>query len=341
MKIITALLFALPILLSAQKADITINKDIIRVAFGSCSRQDQTENQLWNEVINTNPDLWIWLGDNIYGDSEDMRVMREKYDLQKSHPDYQKLKASTDIIGIWDDHDFGVNDGGKEYLMKDQSREELFVFLDVDKNHPARKRKGAYQSYSYRSSLGNVKVILLDTRYFRDSLQWNNPGTREKESIVNQTGDILGDKQWKWLEMQLSEEGVDLFILASGIQVIPEQHRWEKWANFPQARTRLFNLIASTAKTPLVLLSGDRHLSEVSKLELSGYPYPLYEITSSSLNSPSDPEKEENHYRIGDKIHQQNFAAMTIIWIARNPVIRLKYYGKSGKQLSDLSIQFK
>jgi len=327
--------------LCAQQADVTIRKEINRIVFGSCSEQNHPQKQLWNEVNHLAPDLWIWLGDNIYGDTEDMTVMKAKYDLQKSHPEYQKLMATTDIIGIWDDHDFGANDAGKEYPMKDESKEALFDFLDVDKNNPARKRKGAYQSYTYRHGTGNIKVILLDTRYFRDSLVWDNPGTAEKASRVNETGDVLGEEQWAWLGRQLSDPEIDLFILGSGFQVIPEEHQWEKWSNFPQAKARLLDLIKTNASVPLVILSGDRHLSEVSKLELSGYTYPLYEFTSSSLNAPSNPSPESNQYRVKDKIHTQNFAVMTIIWIANSPVIQLKYYGKSNKQLADYSIRFK
>ncbi|MEQ9008461.1 MAG: alkaline phosphatase D family protein, partial [Ekhidna sp.] len=169
---------------------------------------------------------------------------------------------------------------------------------------------------------------------------WNNPGTYEKESIVNPTGDILGEKQWNWLEKQLSDPEIDFFILGSGIQVIPEEHRWEKWSNFPQAKTRLLEMIKTTTKAPLVILSGDRHLSEVSKLDLDGYDYPLYEFTSSSLNAPTEPSPENNEFRIKDKIHVQNFAVMTIIWIANNPMIQLKYYGKANKELANYSVRF-
>lgn len=170
--------------------------------------------QLWKEVTKTNPDLWIWLGDNIYADTEDMNVMRDKYDLQKSHPDYQSLIKNTDVIGIWDDHDYGGNDFGKEYPMKDESKEEMFRFLDVSSEHPSINRKGAYQSYTYHAGSNRLKIILLDARYFRDSLNidendWNIP---------NKTGDILGADQWAWFEKQLQEESVDLSLLVVGFK---------------------------------------------------------------------------------------------------------------------------
>ncbi|MEO9485159.1 MAG: alkaline phosphatase D family protein [Ekhidna sp.] len=328
-----------PMLLLAQRADVTTQMDISRIAFGSCSKQSQTDDQLWSEINSSNPDVWIWLGDNIYGDTEDMSIMKEKYDLQKSHPDYQKLLKRSDVIGIWDDHDYGVNDGGKEFPAKEGSKEALFEFLDIDTDHPARKRKGVYQSYTYQSDNGNVKVILLDTRYFRDVLEWENPGTREKRSIANPQGDILGDAQWAWLETQLLDEEIDLFIVASGIQVIPEKHRWEKWANFPKSRAKLLDLIAKT-NAPLILLSGDRHLSEISKMNITGYQHPLYEFTSSSLNSPAGKEKDTNQYLIKKKIHESNFALLSIRWVSNNPVLDIVYQGKGGKVLTEHRIQY-
>lgn len=338
-RLLTILLFS-PLIVFGQKADKTLEKNITKVSFGSCSKEHMVENQLWNEVLDTKSDLWIWLGDNIYGDTEDMTVMREKYDLQKSHPDYQKLLKQTDIIGIWDDHDFGVNDGGKEYPAKDGSKEALFEFLDVDENHPARNRLGAHQSYTYEGKEGTIKVILLDTRYFRDELKWLNPGTSRKESIVNPMGDILGEEQWNWFQTQLSDEEIDFFIIGSGIQVIPSQHRWEKWSNFPKSRARLFKLIAEI-DVPAILISGDRHLSEVSKINVDNYIHPLYEITSSSLTSGSGIEKEENKYIVKEKIYVTNFASLTINWKGRIPILELKYFGKGGKVLAKHRIEYK
>ncbi|WP_462248584.1 alkaline phosphatase D family protein [Ekhidna sp.] len=338
-RILTLILY-FPLVALAQQADVTVEKEINRIAFGSCSKQNQPDDQLWKEVIDTNPNLWIWLGDNIYGDSEDVNVLNQKYDLQKSHPDYQLLIEDTEIIGIWDDHDFGVNDGGKEFPAKDDSKKALFNFLDIDQNHPAQTRKGAYQSYTYKGSDGNVKVILLDVRYFRDELNWQNPGTRDKVSIVNPSGDILGEDQWSWFQNQLTDESIDLFIVASGIQVIPSQHRWEKWANFPSAREKLFTTLESV-DAPIILLSGDRHLSEVSKIELDNYKYPLYEFTSSSLTSPSSIEKEENEHMIKEKIYETNFASLSIRWKSKVPQLTLQYYGKEGKKLQQHKISYK
>ena len=335
MKKIIQIIFVLPFILGAQEADQPLQGSISKIAFGSCSHQSKVDQQLWQEVNATQPDLWVWLGDNIYGDTEDMKVMRQKYDLQKSNTEYQTLLENTQVVGIWDDHDFGVNDGGKEYPMKDESKDELFAFLDVPADHPAYQRKGAYQSYSFMSGDQKVKIILLDTRYFRDSLakdqrNWNIP---------NATGEILGEAQWKWFEQQLSDSSVDCYLIASGIQVIPTEHRFEKWANFPNEIDRL-NDVLSRLDKPAIILSGDRHISEVSQTQVEGYPFPLYELTSSSLTNPwGEPRDEPNPFREKSIVYDVNFAVLELVFNDRLPSFKLSYVGKDNNVLQTHTIQ--
>ena len=331
------IVFVFPLLAMSQEADQQLNRPVSKIAFGSCSHQTKVDQQLWKEVNATQADLWIWLGDNIYGDSEDMEVMRTKYESQKSHPDYQQLLQNTAVLGIWDDHDYGVNDGGKEYPMKDESKEELFRFLDVSPDHPARDRKGAYQSYAFSTGRNTVKLILLDTRYFRDLLakdekNWNIP---------NETGEILGDQQWKWFEDQLNDPSIDFFLIASGIQVIPTAHRFEKWANFPQELDRFYNVISKLNK-PALILSGDRHISEVSKTQVENYPFPLYELTSSSLTNPwGEPRDEPNPFREKSIVYDVNFALLELDLQEEASAIRLSYIGTDNTILQTHDILLK
>ena len=52
-----------------------------KISFSSCARyKSQRYNpHIWKHVRHLNPDLWIWLGDNIYGDGIDMNYKRDKY----------------------------------------------------------------------------------------------------------------------------------------------------------------------------------------------------------------------------------------------------------------------
>ncbi|WP_339758034.1 alkaline phosphatase D family protein [Algoriphagus aquimarinus] len=297
-------------------------KPIDVIAFGSCNRQDEPQ-PLWEPIISHDSDLFIWLGDNIYGDTDSMEIMKEKYDLQNSIPAYQKLKASTPIVGIWDDHDFGKNDAGHEYPYKDESRDLMYDFLDVPEDSPLRDKKGGYGAYSYGPEGKVVKVILLDARYFRDTMAMEN-----RQYIPNETGTILGDTQWEWFEDELKNNVAQVTIIGSGIQVLPKDHQFEKWANFPYEREKLLNLLGKYQTNGVVLLSGDRHIAEISKMEVSGINHPVYEVTSSGLTHTWREYKEEpNQFRTGDLIAKLNFGMLYLDWQEDGVEVKMEVRG--------------
>ena len=113
-------------------------------------------------------------------------------------------------------------------------------FLDILPDNPIVDHEGVYQSYNFSFKDHLLQIILLDTRYFRDTV-YKNPHTRAYEP--NKEGDVLGEEQWQWLDNELNESNADLILMGSSIQVIPEEHNYEKWANLPLARKRLFNLL--------------------------------------------------------------------------------------------------
>ncbi len=299
--------------LTAQEESPANFAPLQSISFGSCNNQAKPQ-PMWQFVRQNNPQLWIWLGDNIYADTKDMKLMRFKYVRQKGNREYQKLLNDCKIIGTWDDHDYGVNDGGSEYPKRAESQQLMLDFLDVPADSPARKRPGVYQTYTYGEGAQKVKVILLDTRYFRDSLKILGKGM-DKRCLPNIKGDILGEAQWKWLEAELTNSDAAMHLICSSIQVIPEQHRFEKWANFPEARGRLFNLLLQTQPKRVVFLSGDRHIAEISRFDLEGLESPLYEITSSGITHTwREKREEENRYRLGELIIRRNFGVMQINW---------------------------
>jgi alkaline phosphatase D len=307
---------------------------LTQIAFGSCSHEYDPQ-PLWKPILKNRPQLWIWLGDNIYGDTHDMLVMKQKYEVQKTHAEYKKLAASSTVIGIWDDHDFGINDGGKAYAKKEESQQLMLDFLDVPAGSERRTREGAYESYTYGPEGKQVKVILLDARYFRDTLMKQN-----KLYIPNETGTILGEAQWQWLEKELKDSKAAVHLIASGIQMIPEEHIYEKWANFPQERKRLLELISSTKAPGVILLSGDRHIAEISKYTHPSVAYPIYEVTASGLtHSATNNKGEPNRYRVGKLINVLNFGVITIDW--KQPLnVHLQIRGEKDRLLQEETFQF-
>lgn len=274
------------------------------------------------------------MGDNIYGDTEDMQIMKAKYDKQKQRPSYQKLIKSMDIYGIWDDHDFGVNDGGKEYSMKDESKHLMLDFLDIPADATVRNHTGAYQSYTINDKGLNIKLILLDTRYFRDSLEINLD--RPPLYHPNMNGTVLGEDQWIWLENELANSTADIHLIGSSYQLIPNDHGYEKWGNFPKERKRFFELISKTKPKRPIVLSGDRHIAEFSKIELEGLEYPLYEFTSSGLTHTwSSANPEENKHRIGELIIKKNFGIIEIEHNTNTINVKLMVFGSENELLSE------
>lgn len=283
---------------------------LTRIAFGSCSKHN-ADQPLWDPIVAADPDLWIWTGDIVYAVTEDMDLMRAIYALQRARPDYSRLVAACPVIGTWDDHDYGVNNGGLEYPQRRRSQQLLLDFLDVDSDDEQRQRSGVYASHTYGPPGQRWKVLLLDTRYHR----------QEPDSDA----DILGAEQAEWLETELRESDAQIHLIVSSIQVIPEEHRFEKWANFPQARVRLFELIRRSGAPGVLFLSGDRHISEISCLGAGAAGYPMYDITSSGMtHSWSRFPGEPNRHRLGEVVHELNFGLIELDWSADPPMLDLQ-----------------
>jgi alkaline phosphatase D len=297
-------------------------QEITRIAFGSCCHQGK-EQPVWEAILRREPDLFIFLGDNIYADTADMEVMRSKYRQLGAKPGYQKIKAQCPILATWDDHDYGFNDVGREYPMREESEQAFLDFFEVEADSPRRSRPGIYGALMFGPEGKRVQVILLDTRYFRSELPRNTkkdwPVKGRYSPVDDADATILGEAQWRWLEEVLREPAA-LRILASSIQVIPDEHGWEKWANFPAERERLFDLLERTGAKRTVIISGDRHIGEMSRLPADARGdrgYAVTEVTSSGLTEAwhDGGMGEANRFRIGeDNYREPNFGFLTISW---------------------------
>lgn len=313
------------------------SRTLTRIAIGSCNRSDLKQ-PLWQPIVEKKPELWIWLGDNIYGDTENMDKLAANYQRQKENLEYQKLLAAVPVIGVWDDHDYGVNDGGNEYPKRSESRDVLLNFLDVPKSNPVWDREGAYQSYTFGETNKKVKVILLDARYFRDPVERRRG--QNPQYITNSTGTILGEKQWQWLEQELKNSDAQVHLIGSGIQILPTQHNYEKWNTFPQEREKLFNLLAQYQVPGAILMSGDRHIGELSKIKVKGLNYPLVELTTSGLTHTYENASEANNLRIGELTDQLNFGFFKINWTKGKPVVEVEIRGEGGKLFQAYNIDY-
>lgn len=309
---------------------------VTRIAFGSCARQDQPQ-PIWDAVLAQRPDLFLFIGDNIYGDTEDMDLLRSKYAQLGAVPGFQRLRAVCRVLAVWDDHDLGENDAGAEYPKRAESQAIFSDFFGDSPDAPRRSRPGVYDAHVYGPPGRRVQVILLDSRSFRSPLKRRAdqavPGDGRPGTYVGNTdpdATMLGDAQWKWLEEQLRIPA-DMRIIASSIQVAAEDHGYEKWMNFPAERQRLLKLVRDTGAAGVVFVSGDRHTAELSCITGADAAYPLYDVTSSSLNRPSKWSHEINRWRIGTPYPETNFGLISIDWDQPDARITLEIRREKGE----------
>ncbi|HBC64353.1 MAG TPA: metallophosphatase, partial [Planctomycetaceae bacterium] len=236
----------------------TINPPISRIAFGSCSTQDEPLGIL-RTVLEWDPELFICMGDNIYGDTRDMQVLQQRYDTLSRRPEFQQLRAKVPLIATWDDHDYGENDAGREYPFKRESKDIFLKFWNEPAVSPRREHEGIYTCYRFGEpgSGRSLQIILLDTRTFRDPLFKSPQGSWKNDYLpdLDPQKTLLGDQQWAWLKERLLEPA-DLRIIGSSIQFAHEHNGWESWTNLPRELLRMVDLIRQTRASGVLFISG-------------------------------------------------------------------------------------
>ncbi len=305
-------------------------KPLSVIAFGSCL-QEKRPQPIWEGVLSTKPDLFVLLGDNIYGDTRDMAKLKAKWSVFAEKPGFRKLRESCRLLAIWDDHDYGENDAGIEYPKKVESQQIFLDFLGEPKDSVRRKTPGIYDTVTIGPEGKRVQFILLDTRYFRTALK--RAPNREKGKgpygpNESSKAEVLGKAQWEWLKKALREPA-EIRIIASSIQVVSTTHGWEAWGNFPKERERFLELLKKTKANGVIILSGDRHAAEISRLD-GVLPYPLFDVTASAMNQTLRPDNEENPHRIGDRYFKENFGLLKIDWSKPKPSITMEIRGLKG-----------
>ena len=329
MKTVTSVLivaFSL-FLLSTYAQGLTIQK----IAFGSCSHENKKQ-PLLSLAAKESPDLFIYLGDNIYGDTEDMAELMAKYRKLGNKPEFQELNDSTTVLATWDDHDYGENDAGRHYPMKAESKDIFLEFWKEPTESERRNHEGIYHSLMYGPADTAVQVILLDTRTFRDNLTILEDKSKYKNDYQPcQTPDstMLGAEQWTWLEEQLKKPA-RLRIIASSNQFSHEYNGWESWTNLPHEQQKMLDLIKSTKANGVIFLSGDVHWGELSKMQVDGL-YPIYDVTSSGITQTWD-EPEPNKNRIGKVFMGNNYGLIEINWNMPDPELNISIKDRKGKR---------
>ena len=264
------------------------------IGFGSCIDQDLPQ-PIWSAIEAKNVDAFMFLGDNVYGDhpSGKLDKLRKSYITQSTK--LPKWLNKKKVVSIWDDHDYGINDGGGDFKNKRESQKLFLDFWQIPENDPRHKRDGLYFNELIEIDGFKINLIVLDTRFFRSKLSSNKSPYIPTDNIDTT---ILGDEQWTWFKQVLNHDS-DLILVLSSIQILATEHVFEKWDLFPHERLKMMKLLDSI-ETKSLIISGDRHKGGLYKKGS------LIELTSSSLNKPTTAARiSRNLPIVADSIKKQ------------------------------------
>lgn len=330
------ILISFPLLASCQTDELycgdvntkTSVTEVNLIGFGSCANQNAPQPVL-TKVKERNPDVFCWLGDNIYADTQNMKTMRKKYTKLGCKLEFRELNNETHFLAVWDDHDYGKNDAGKEYAMKEESRNIFLDFWSEPSGSERWNHPGIYHAETYGEEDKRVQFIMLDTRTFRDPLLPNNGPDWKNDYRPNydSSATFLGEAQWNWLR-EVLQQPAELRVVMSSNQFGITYNGWEAWANVPIERNKMINLIKETQANGVVFISGDVHWAEISKQEVEN-GYPLYDITSSGITQEWS-STEPNDNRIGEPFRSNNAGFIEIDWEQEDPTLQFKIMDVNG-----------
>lgn len=278
----------------------------------------------------------LWTGDAWYTREVDYYSewgLWNRASHDRSMPVLQKFLKAMPHFATWDDHDYGPNDIGKNYILKEASRN---VFTSYFCNPSAGENgQGIYTMNSW----GDVDIFITDDRWWRSADQL-------KDSIdgkPNPEKRMLGQQQMEWLKNSLLYSMATFKIVVIGSQVLNPVSPFDKWADFPAEKEEMLNFLKEYNINGVLFLTGDRHHSEVIKIEREG-TYPLYDITVSPLTSGTHKfggVEKNNPYRVFGLDEKQNYGRFSFSGIRGDRKLTVEFIGVNGEKLGEWNVSEK
>lgn len=280
--------------------------------------------EIFESIRGKKPNIMLWLGDNTYlreSDWGSRTGVLARYSFARALPQLQPLLAATHHYAIWDDHDYGPNDSDGSWVHKGTSLDAFKYFWpNPTYGLPGRGIGGITTTFAY----GDAQFFLLDNR-------WNRTPNRK----VTGERTMLGRAQLDWLIEALVSSRAKWKIVAVGGQVLNPAQVFETYANlFPQEREALLKTLADEKIPGVVFLTGDRHHTELTKMERPGLP-PLYDLTVSPLTSGfRNVPGEANTLRVPETyVGARNFATLSFFGPTLARVMKIEVFSSAGVSL--------
>jgi len=270
---------------------------------------------IFGKIHQKQPDFMLWLGDNAYLREADWNTrtgIMYRHTHSRSLPELQPLLASTAHYAIWDDHDFGPNNANRSFPYK-HITEEAFNLFWANPLTNATGEGGITGSFQW----ADCDFFLLDNRYHR------SPNEENSADKV-----MWGKAQLTWLLDNLQSSNAPFKFVATGNQVLHAAHdQDENAAAFPEEKAFLLREIERRGISGVIFLTGDRHHTELTKLERRGN-YPLYDLTVSPLTAGTHSARDEGNYLLvdGTLVNDKNYALINVTGERRNRVLTISVF---------------
>lgn len=306
------------------------------VAMGSCNYVNEERHdrpgkpygdgyRIYNSIADKKPDLMLWLGDNIYlrePDWDSRSGFMHRYTHTRAMPEMQRLLTTCPNYAIWDDHDFGPNDGDRSFVHAETSREMFRLFWP----NPTPEQPGV-GGVGTQFSHADIDFFLLDDRSFRT-----------RADLKTGEPQILGATQIDRLIEGLKFSKAPFKLVAVGGQFLNTVGQYENFANYPKERQAIIDRIQAEGITGVVFLTGDRHFTELSELTLSDGNI-IRDLTVSPLTSTAYDPKEDNTLRVeGTRVGQRNFATITFSGKRGERSMMIRVFDSDGKLMWERSV---
>jgi alkaline phosphatase D len=325
---------------SAPLVPVAAVPNRLRIGVASCCDQNKPQG-LWDAVLAEAPEHMVFAGDNVYASRQpfDIAELRAAYAQQGRVENFRRLRERVAHSAIWDDHDYGLNDGGVEFVDKQISKEAFLDFWQVPAADERRSRGGLHHARWVQQGERRVQLIVLDTRWWRSALkptdQRGAPGKERYLPDPDPVKTLLGQEQWAWLAQRLREPA-DGHVVVSSIQVLAEGHGYERWLNLPLERERLFRTVRESRARGVVLVSGDRHIGGLYHHPGLEAGYPLWELTSSGVTHPWTTADEPGPNRVGPLVRERHWGLVSFDFKAAQVTLSLR--GAANQVLHERSL---
>ena len=261
-----------------RTADTLSTSRPVRIVFGGGAAYEPQYERMWKTIDLKKPDMLFLLGDNVYIDQPLLPdIQKYCYFRRHSSKPYRDLLAHTPVYAIWDDHDFSTNDswGGPLVGQPAWKSHVLQVFKDnwinpaygISPDNP-----GCFFSFSHR----DIDFFFLDGRYYRTDPKVDNPS-------------MLGPDQLAWLKSALLQSKATFKVLASPVPFAPgvKPGSLDPWDGFPKERNSILDFILQNQIAGVLLISADRHRSDIWKFPRPGSrnSFEFHEFSSSRLTN--------------------------------------------------------